>query len=76
MTTNKGRDALTAGLPVLESRRFPLSGLAGSGVIGRDPHGLAVAARPYPGQRPACPVTPHREERCLPMPRYARSGRT
>lgn len=76
MTTNGDRRTRAAGTPVRLSRRFPLIGLAGPGVTRRNLHGLLVAAGPYPGPRPACTVTPYREERCLLMPRYARSGRT
>lgn len=69
MTTNRSRGAVRP----LARRLLCISptGLAGSGVIRRDLHGLLVVAGPYPGLRPACTVTPHREERCLPMPRYA-----
>ena len=72
MTTNRSRGV--ARPPARLSRPVSPLGLAGPGVIRRDLHGLLVAAGPYPGLRPACTVTPHREERCLPMPSYARPG--
>ena len=58
------------------SHRVYLIGLAGRGVTRRDRHGLPVAVGPHPGPRPACTVTPYREERCLLMPRYAQPGRS
>jgi len=58
------------------SRRVSPTGLAGPGVTRHDLHGLLIAAGPYPGLRPACTVTPHREERCLPMPMYAPPARS
>ena len=62
--------------PICLSRRFYLISLADSGVTRRDPRGLPVAVGPYPGPRPACTVTPYREDRCLPIPRYAQPGRS
>ena len=69
MTINKDRDVVRA--LVRLSRRPSPTRLAGPGAIRRHLHGLLVVAGPYPGLRLACTVTPHREERCLPMPRYA-----
>jgi hypothetical protein len=64
------------GRPTCLSRRFYLISPADSGVTRRDPRGLPVAVGPYPGPRPACTVTPYREDRCLLMPRYAQPGRS
>jgi hypothetical protein len=73
MTTSRDRSAVRALVHL--SRHASPTGLAGPGVTRRDLPGLPVVAGPYPGLRPACTVTPHREERCLPMPRYAPPGR-
>jgi hypothetical protein len=75
MTTNEDRRALAAGPPVFLSRRFSLIGRTGPGVTRRSLPGPLVTAGPYPGPRPACTVTPYREDRCLFMPRYAQPGR-
>jgi hypothetical protein len=56
------------------SRRFYRIGLAGFGVTHRDSRRLPVAVGLYRGPRPACTVTPYREDRCLLMPRYAPPG--
>jgi hypothetical protein len=58
------------------SRRFYLIDRTDYGVTRRDLSGLLVAAGRYPGLRPACTVTPYREDRCLLMPRYAQPGRS
>jgi hypothetical protein len=85
MTTNRDRGALRAATlavgplaagPVCLSRRFYLISLADSGVTRRDPRRLPVAVGPYPGPRPACTVTPYREDRCLLMPRCTQPGRS
>jgi hypothetical protein len=73
MTTNRDRGTVRA--LVRLSRRVSSTGRAGSGATRRELHGLLVAG-PYPGLRPACTVTPYREERCLLMPRYAPRGRS
>jgi hypothetical protein len=74
MTTNRSRGAAR---PLVRlSRRVSPTGLPGPGATRRDLHRLLVVARPYPGLRPACTVTPYREERCLPMPRYTPPGRS
>jgi hypothetical protein len=73
MTINKDRGTVRA-LVRLSHRTSP-TGPAGPGAIRRHLHGLLVVARPYPSLRLACTVTPHREERCLPMPRYVPPGR-
>jgi hypothetical protein len=70
---------LAAGLmgrPTRLSRRFCLHRPR---QFRRNPPGAAQAScavRPYPGLRPACTVTPYREDRCLLMPRYAQPGRS
>ncbi len=64
------------GRPTHRSHRFYPVSLADSGVTRRDPRGLPVAVGPYPGPRPACTITPYREDRCLLMPRYTQPGRS
>ena len=68
MTTNRSRGAVRP--LVRRPSRISPTGLAGPGAIRRGLYGLLVATGPYPGLRLACTVTPHREERCLPMPKY------
>jgi len=79
VTINGDRGALGAGPMgplVLLSRDVYLIGLVALGATRRALPGLPVAVGPYTGRRPARTVTPYREERCLPMPRYARLGRS
>ena len=76
MTTNRGQGVLAAASAVRLSCRISPNGLIGPDVTHRGPCGSQVAARPYPGWRLACAVTPYREGRCLLMPRYAPPGRS
>jgi hypothetical protein len=72
MTTSRDRGIVR--VLARRSRRASPTGLAGPGVTRRYLRGLLVVAGPYPGLWPACTVTPHREERCLTMSRYAPPG--